>query len=158
MTTTIQLSELTNRQKVDRMIHDFREEVVEGFINALDAAIILKAMEDFTKVLRADAEVKDAVKIALDRFNEKVIHYNGCVITKKQVGVKYVYDNCNDPVYNRLKTRRDIADALVKEREEFLKTLPDGGMTVVDDETGEVYQIFRAEKTGEEGYMISYSK
>lgn len=158
MNTTIQLSELTNRQKVDRMIHDFREEVVEGFINALDAAIILKAMEDFTKTLRADAEIKKAIMAEIGRYNEKIISRNGCNITTQEVGVRYDYDASNDPVYNRLKTRRDIADALVKEREQFLKTLPEEGMTIVDEETGEVYHINRAPKSGETYCKISYAK
>ena len=158
MNTAIQLSDLTNRQKLTRLIDDFREEVVEGFTPALDAAIILKAMEDFTKTLRADTEIKEAVKLALDRYNEKIIRYNGCVITRKQVGVKYDYDVCNDPVYMKLKTRRDIADALLKEREDFLKMVPVEGTTIVDEETGEVYRINRAGKSGEEGYMISYAK
>ena len=58
----------------------------------------------------------------------------------------------------KLKTRRDIDDALLKEREDFLKMVPVEGTTIVDEETGEVYRINRAGKSGEEGYMISYAK
>jgi len=158
MNTTIQLNELTSKEKLAVIQREFTNDILDGNINPLQAAAILKSMEDFSKTVRGNVLVKDCIREELDKYTEKSVHFNGLIFTKKVVGTRYDYSNCNDPIYNRRKLQYDIAAANLKEREEFLKIVPLEGLTVVDDETGEVYQIIRADTKSEDGYAISYSK
>lgn len=153
----IVLNELTSKSKIARLAREYRDEIIEGEINPLMAAAILKAMEDFTKTLRADILIKDAVKTELDKYPEKTIKFSGVTFQKKRVGTKYIYDETGDPVYIALKKEQDAILSRVKDREEFLKNLPDGGLEIIDDETGEVVRIYKAVAQYEEGYSIMLS-
>jgi hypothetical protein len=158
MKTAISLSELTSREKLAVITRQFRDEILNGEVNPLEAAIILKAMEDFTKSLRGDILVKDCVKSELDKYPEKAVRFNGCTFTKKAVGTKYDYSLCNDPEHERLKAKADIAASLLKEREDFLKVCPESGHEYIDDKTGEIVKIYPPAKISEEGYSIIYTK
>lgn len=158
MKTTIALSELTSRDKLAVITRQFRDEILNGEVNPLEAAIILKAMEDFTKSLRGDILIKDCVKSELDKYPEKSVRFNGCTFTKKAVGTKYDFSNCNDPELERLKAKAEIAASLLKEREDFLKVCPESGHEFIDNKTGEVVTIYPPAKISEEGYSISFAK
>jgi hypothetical protein len=50
-----------------------------------------------------------------------------------------------------------LLDAKIKEREAFLKTVPDN-TTVIDDETGEIYTIHPAIRMAKTSYSITFNK
>lgn len=158
MNSAIQLSELTSRDKLSRLVTDFRNEVTDGNMNPLQAAAILKALEDFTKQLRADILIRDCVKQELDRYPEKVVHFNGITFTKKTVGTKYDYSGCNDEVLVDLRYKADIANNAVKSREDFLKAIPAGGIDSFNPETGETFKLYPPVKISEDGYAVSLSE
>jgi hypothetical protein len=53
--------------------------------------------------------------------------------------------------------QKESLDKAIKEREEFLKNVPDG-TTVLDDSTGEVFQLYRAVRTATETFAIQFAK
>ena len=149
------LSEITSRDKLSRLVSDFRNDILEGNVNPLQAAAVLKAMEDFVKTLRSDILVKDATLQELERYPEKVVRLNGCTFTKKAVGTEWDYSGCNDLELAALKMKADIADKNYKERQKFLQSLPESGLNSFDEETGEVFHIFRPVKLSKEGYSVT---
>ena len=46
----------------------------------------------------------------------------------------------------------------MKEREEYLKHLPEIGQTVVNEETGEVYKIYRPARMATETIQVVFAK
>jgi hypothetical protein len=155
MTGDIQLFEIASKEKLGLLKREFRNEILDGNINPLLAAAVLKALEDFTGVLRSDVLIKDCIREELEKYPEKVVKFNGCEFTKKTVGTKYDFSKCNDPKYITLKNKVDIAAALLKEREDFLKIVPHEGLEIVDDGTGEVTTVLPPLKLCEEGYSVS---
>jgi hypothetical protein len=158
MNTNIQLFDITSREKLSRLTSDFRNEVLEGNINPLQAAAILKALEDFTKSLRADILIRDCVKEELDRYPEKVVKYNGVTFTKKTLGTRYDFSGCGDGELTRLQMKAEIASEALKKRQEFLKVIPDGGIDAFDTTTGETFKLFPPVKISEDGYSVMLDK
>lgn len=155
MNTQIQLSELTSRDKLSRLVSDFRNDVLEGNMNPLLAEGILKALEDFTKQLRGDVLVKDCVREELDRYPEKVVTFNGVTFTKKTVKTEYDYSKCNDPVLRDFEELIEGYKARLKDRQEWLKTMPEEGIDIAIPETGEVVHIVRPVKRTTDGFSVS---
>jgi hypothetical protein len=54
----------------------------------------------------------------------------------RETGVRYAYETCQDSVWNDLNEKSKELDKLLKERESFLKAIPDEG--TVNPETGEL--------------------
>lgn len=153
MKTNELLANLNNRDKISRLTKDVKEQILEGEINPLDAAMIIKGMEDFTKNLRGDALVQDAIIEEVQKFG-KTAEYKGAKFTVKEVGVSYDFSYCHDPKWDLIKARIDELSELLKEREAFLKSIR-GQETLVDEESGEVYTVNPPVKRSKTGYMVS---
>jgi hypothetical protein len=63
------------------------------------------------------------------------------------VGTKYDFAHCGDSVIDGLYKEMAELKAKIKEREEFLKSLPPSGLDIVDSATGEVSTILKPIKT-----------
>ena len=71
------------------------------------------------------------------------------------MGVSYDYSVCNDPVYNAYLASLKELQAKMKEREGFLKSVPDN-TTIVDDNTGEIITLHPAVKMAKQSYTIKF--
>jgi hypothetical protein len=158
MENTLQLTEITSKDKLERITRSYIDDIVEGEVNPLQAVTVVAALEQFVKSVRGHVLVKDAVRAELEKYGSKTVKFNGATFTMKTVGTRYDFSVCDDPVWRELKARSDNAAAALKEREEMLKVLPLEGITVVDDATGEVCHVCRPGKTSEEGYSITLDK
>jgi hypothetical protein len=154
----IALSEITSRGQLSRLVAEFRDEILNGNINPLQAAATLKALEDFVKELRGNCLVKDCIREELDKYLEKSIKYAGCTFTKKAVGTRYDFSGCGDTELLRLQTRAEIASDALKTRQEFLKAIPAEGIDTFSQETGETFKLFPPVKISEDGFSISFDK
>ena len=155
---TIVLSDLVNKTNLDHATRRFVQLIEDGDVNPLDTIVKMHAVGKLVEGVTKNIMVKDAVRAELEKYGTKTVKYEGATFQMKEVGVKYDYSTCNDPVWIRLKVRFDIAAAALKEREDMLKMMPVGGMTVVDELTGEVFQAVRPTKSGESGYSITIDK
>jgi hypothetical protein len=136
---------LANTQvQIDVMSDQLIESVRQGEVNPLEVLVTLKAFEKVAdRVLK---EIRDNFVTESNKYPERIFEFAGNKIEKAEVGTKYDYSICNDPIYN---FRLDIskkANEQLKEREEFLKTLKNP-MTVVDDDSGEITTITPPFKT-----------
>jgi len=155
---TIVLSDLVNKTNLDRATRRFVQLIEDGDVNPLDTIVKMHAVGKLVEGVTKNILVKDAVRAELEKYGTKTVKYNGVTFTLKAVSTKYDYSKCNDPIWQRLKNNADIANAALKEREEFLKMIPLEGFTQVDPLTGEVVQTIRPEKRSEEGYSITIDK
>ena len=146
------MNDNTNSQAVtviDRMLgfrelaRGVKENILAGEIDSLDAMVALKGVKKAVELLEKDAEINESVMSRFDMYNEKTVNLKHASITIKDTGVKYDYTVCNDIVYNELMMELDALNKRIKERQEFLKTLPENGLDVLDHNTGEVYTLYK---------------
>ena len=149
----IKLLELSNKEVISKISKDIKSRVLDGELQPLDVAMALKGMEDLTKSIRGDSLVQDAIIEEVEKYG-KVANYKGAKITVKEVGTKYHFNECNDPVWDFLKQQMDEISQKMKDREAFLKSIK-GHETIVNEETGEVYTIKMPGKESKTGYMVT---
>lgn len=130
--------------------------VLDGDINPVEATVKAKSLIEVLTKFVNDDRVKDCTLSEIEK-NGKETSWNGARLTIKEVGVKYDYSDCNDPVYMDLLKQKGVIDKQLKERESFLKSLSNR-TTIVDDETGEVATVIPPVKMSSQGYTITFSK
>ncbi len=86
---------------------------------------------------------------------EKNAIIKGTEFSITEAGTKYDYSKCNDSVYNDLCVSLDYAKEKVKDRETFLKALK-APMTVVDEDSGEIVEIFPPSKTSTTTVKVTF--
>lgn len=98
------------------------KQIIETCEQAIKNPIVVKAVRD-------EAE-KYAKEGGLRLFGHK--------IEPIEAGVKYDYSECNDPVLKRLLDKKEQLDKEIKDRQKFLQAVPYKGMSINDEETGEI--------------------
>lgn len=147
---------LLNSTKAQRL--QFVEEVMnsleEGNYNPLQFHTNIKSME---AILKAFTDKKDSPKIA-ERYSKLVLAeaekhgksfemYNG-KWQIKEVGTVYDWSVCQDPVIDELLRQQEQLKAQIKERQDFLKALPESGMeTLHGDELITIYKPAKSSTT-----------
>jgi NifU-like protein involved in Fe-S cluster formation len=105
----------------------------------LEAVELLSVMEHFIKEVKANDNYIDCVLTEVQKYG-KSKETETMKIELCEVGTKYNFDLCGDPVIKDLQWKLDTLEAEIKERKEFLKTVPASGMDlVVGDEIVTIY-------------------
>lgn len=84
----------------------------------------LKVFESIIKQSLADKDIKKSVLNAAEKHGKSAELYNS-EFTVCEAGVKYDYSNCNDDIYDQLVKEYNEIGELIKQREEFLKSIGD---------------------------------
>jgi len=130
------------------------EIVNEGEICPLKVATALKAMELAIKTIKegiSEAVENEAAKESVNTFERNGHSYN------VRNSSRYDYSDCNDPVMLRLSKREVEISEERKDREAFLKTIK-SSMTIVDDETGEMAEVYPPVKLSKTIVAITLAK
>lgn len=126
-------------------------EIKEGVMNPLTAYVYIKSMEksleDISSGIKEDV-IREAAKY------EKSFEFHGARIEQAELGTKYDFANCNDVVWNDLNKQIVELTEKRKEREAILKTLKEP-MTLVDESTGETWQVHPPIKTSTSGIKVT---
>ena len=126
--------------------------VKEGEANPLEVLIQIRALQKVSdRVLK---EINDNILKESDKYHENSFEFMGSKVEKAELGTKYDYSVCGDPVFERLEVDALKANADLKERQEFLKTLKSHIVTV-DELSGEVTKIYPPSKKSTSGLKIS---
>lgn len=130
------------------------KQLEEGLANPMDVALKLKFMEELIDKMKERMRA-----LVLDELNkyakgEDVVRYNG-QFKAKETGVRYDFTGCNDPLWNRLNQEIVELTDKRKEREAMLKTIKDK-QTIIDEETGEIANLFPARKLSTSSYEIRW--
>lgn len=136
----------------------FIDEVVsmvwEGNCNVLQVHNRVKMMEEVVKGILAAKEYKQGVLEEAQKQSYNVFNVGNAQWQIAELGVSYSYDNCNDSVLEGLQRELDHIQGMVDERKEFLRNLPEKGITSVNDETGEIERIHPPLKTSTTGVKV----
>lgn len=132
-----------SKEQISYFSSQILNELESGNISALDVLLNIKGFENVLK------DIKDKLdELALNEASkyEKTFNYRNAELQIKESGTKWDYSNCGDIKLNFiLKNEESIANQK-KERENFLKSLKES-MTIIDDQSGEVYEVFPPAKS-----------
>ena len=134
----------------------FTSQIIDGLDGGyLDPIKTTSSIKNLQSILSdIEAFLKDMVIEELEKNGGKMELY-GLSLVKKEAGTKYDYSKTNDNTYLELAHKLDIAKKDLKEREDFLKSLPVDGQMITDESTGDVYKIYRPIKSSTTTFTAS---
>lgn len=144
----------TTKEQRQSFVQSVVESLKEGNADPLQVHLQVKNTEDLVKQITEDKEyrklcLEEAQKHgkSFDRFNAK--------FEVKEVGSKFDYSVCNDPVLARLQQAMEIAKKALKDREDWIKKAPSDGVPIIDEETGEAITVYPPIKTSTTSVAVS---
>jgi hypothetical protein len=129
----------TDKEQRKEFVNQVIEGLNEGSVDPLKVHLQVKCMEDIIKQLTSSKEYKEICLTEAVKFGKTFEHHNA-KFEIKEMGVKYDYSNCNDPILNELKEKLQYLELEIKYRETLLKGLPSEGMEIlIEDELIRIY-------------------
>lgn len=115
--------------KTNEILAELTQSVIDGNADPLEAYIHLKSIEK--RISECLKEVEPIAYQEADKWSEKVFTYKGAEIQKKNAAGRYDYSTVS--LWKQAEERK-------KKIEELAKVAYKGGVTVVDEESGEVVE------------------
>ena len=128
--------------------------VLDGEIDPIKAVVQAKSLVETLTLFLKDKGVNDLVIREVEKYGKQTSK-DGATIAIKEVGSKWNYSDCGDPIYNRLSSQKAEIEEKLKEREALLKATREP-RTEVDEETGEVYTVNPPSKSSTTSYSITF--
>ena len=128
--------------------------VLDGEIDPIKAVVQAKSLVETLTLFLKDKGVNDLVLREVEKYGKQTSK-DGATIAIKEVGSKWDYSECGDPIYNRLSSQKAEIEEKLKEREALLKATREP-RTEVDEETGEVYTVNPPSKSSTTSYSITF--
>lgn len=132
----------TITQPVSHYVNSMIEAVENGEISPMDLYVNLKKAGKIIDSVLDSETVKESVTREYQRYGTREVDYKGGTLVQSETGVKFDYSGCQDRVITELELMKKELDEKIKARQKYLKTLPPEGVTIVDEETGEVNTLY----------------
>lgn len=137
--------------EVARFSKQLIQDVKEGQINPLKLLVMLRSLEAVSELVRE--EIQTEIQTEAEKHSEKKFDAYGAIIEKSELGTKYAYTKSGDIEWEQLNSELETITRRKTERETFLKSLKEP-LTLVNPDTGEVYDIKPPFKTSKSGIKI----
>lgn len=147
---TLRLFAETQTQ-IDVFSDQIIESVKQGEASPLEVLKFFKAFERVAE--RVKKEIHENAMNEADKYSEKSFMIHGVKFEKAELGTKYDYSACGDPVWNELTEQSEALSKRIKKREEWLKTM--GGHENIVTGDGEVVTIYPPIKKSTSGLKIT---
>ena len=128
--------------------------VLDGEIDPIKAVVQAKSLVETLTLFLKDKGVNDLVLREVEKYGKQTSK-DGATIAIKEVGSKWDYSECGDPIYNSLSAKKAEIEEKMKEREALLKSTREP-RTEVYEETGEVYTVNPPSKRSTTSYSITF--
>lgn len=154
-----QLPQITNgisKSQIKIMADLSLQEIFENG-KIIEAAEALSIMENFIKEVRANKQFTEYVREEILK-NGKQLETQSAKIELFESGTKYDFSQCGDVIFDELQQKLISVEEMIKERKEFLKSIPSSGLDVVNVDTGELNKIYPPSKTSVSSYKITLKK
>jgi hypothetical protein len=142
----------TSRTGIDIFSDQLIHAVQSGEVNPLKIRIWIKTVEEILE--RVKKETNEHQLREAGKYSEDTFDYAGAKITKAELGTKYDYSVCGDPVHKHLSDIVESAKEQLSEREAFLKALREP-LVMVDEGSGEVTRVIPPLKKSTTGLKVS---
>lgn len=146
-TTSILAIFETNKEQRLSFCNDMLTRIDSGEVDPLQVHLQLKCMEDIVKQLTSNTIYKRSILEAAEKYGQKTFQFHEAKVEIKEVGVKYDFSKCGDTVFEMMEQKSKSADADLKQRQDFLKTVPEKGMTTLDELSGEMITVYPPSKS-----------
>lgn len=147
------LQETTKAQRV-QFVDSIIGEMEEGNLDPLKVHLQLKGTESliemFTDKKKHAGTAERYNELLLEaavKYGAKTFELHNASFLIKEAGVQYDWSTCNDPVLTDLIQQQERLKQVIKERQDFLKTLPYAGIEWVNPDDGEVVTLYPPAKT-----------
>lgn len=148
----------TTKSEQESLASYFVKNVLNGEISAIEAVVQMKSINDTISLFLKNNKVRESAIRELDRYGKgETPSYKGATIQIKETSVKYDFEGCNDPVWDKLNNAKKDIDEKIKNRESYLKLI-NGSKTEIDEETGEIYTIYPPSRSSSTSYAITFKK
>jgi len=144
-TSILSLFETTKSERTS-FVRSVINSLKDGNTDPLKVHLQVKNTEALIKELSEDKEYKEMVLTQATKHG-KTFDLHNANFRIQEVGTKYDFAHCGDSVIDDLYSQMVSLKAKIKEREEFLKSLPPIGLDILDSATGEVKTILKPIKT-----------
>lgn len=125
--------------------------VKNGEVNPLKILVLLRSLEAVSELVRE--EIGEEILTEAEKHSEKKFEVFGALVEKSELGTKYNYAKSGDVEWRRLDDDAKKAKGNLTLREEFLRTLREP-LTLVNEDTGEVYKVSPPQKTSKSGVKV----
>lgn len=126
-----------------------------GEINPLRVATTMKALEFAMKAIKDG--ITEQVLDEAQKYESKSFEFDGHQMMVQETGTKYDFSLCCDPVLAKLERDAEAIKVKLTNRQKFLKSIDDQ-MTVVDEDSGEVFTVLPPSKSSTTGVVITLAK
>lgn len=161
MTTTAVLELIDSDKSQRRFFVDDLLMRMDGEVNPLKVHVQMKCFEEIIAMCTDANKYPDTAKrykaMILDEAQKhgKTFEFHSAKIEQKEVGTSYDWTKCEDEKLNTLLEMQADLNRLVKERQEFLKTVPEGGLIITDESTGETRKVYKPSKSSTTAISVS---
>lgn len=136
----------TDKSQRESFVSDLVQKIDSGYVSPLEVHLQIKCMEDIIKLLNSNSIYRDCLLTEAGKEG-KVFLFHNAKFETKEMGVKYDFEKCGDTVLQELYRQKTVLDKQVKDRESLLKTLPEKGQGMINEETGETWTAYPPVKT-----------
>ena len=115
---------------------------------------------DSAAKIEADKEFISFLRDEIERNGEKGKYTSGRGVKFEvaETGSAYDFSKCEDPILVELEAKAKEAADQLKQRKDFLKTVPPSGLSILNETTGEVVTIYPPSKSSKSSFKVTLPK
>ena len=136
----------TSKQERQNFAEQITNNLLEGLADPLKVHLQVKCMEDLIKQITSNSIYKDLIVTEAAKYGKTFEHHNA-KFEIKEAGVKYDYENCNDPILKDLEDKFAYLENEIKERQKFLKSIKGSVDVLFGDELVTLYPPVKTSTT-----------
>jgi hypothetical protein len=129
----------TTKENRQNFVSQLIDGLNNGYADPLKIHLQVKCMEDLIKRITSSDEYKEYCLTEAAKYGRS-FEYHNSKFEVKEMGIKYDYTKCNDPVLWDIEVRMIELENKLKERQKFLKSVPLSGVQILsNDELVTIY-------------------
>lgn len=128
----------SKKELIKKAKNDASNEVESGLIDPLHRYLLAKGAIDYLN--QYTNSIHDSAFDEYTKHSKKEISMIGRKISSSEFGTSYDYSNCNHPKLKEMEDQFILLKQKIDDIKSTLKSLKES-ITMVDDETGEVYKV-----------------
>lgn len=147
-----------NPTSVAEAVKQAKEAIIQGTVDPIIAHINVQKMAKIIEEYSKDKQVRRITLDALELYGQKTVTKGDAKLEITETGTRYDYSTTGDAKIAELYELKKALDADIKEREQYLKSLPSSGVSVIDPDSGEVATLYPPVKTSTTWIRTTFAK
>lgn len=147
-----------NPTTVAEAVKQAKDAIVQGYVDPIIAHVNVQKMAKVIDEYSKDQDVRRITLNALELHGQRIVTKGDATLELTEVGTRYDYSTTGDARIAELYALKKALEADIKEREQYLKSLPSSGVQVIDPDTGEVVTLYPPVKTSTTWIRTTFAK